>query len=97
MKYFLVEGMGWRPHTLLHVLDRSSFELITLYLWSATPFSRLEWPAHAQFIGPNIFPSVHFWLPNGLVFVHPEVHVAVEVFGPKFANGLECETLVDAQ
>ena len=97
LKYILVEGMGCRSHRSLHVLNRSFFILPTHCLWASTLYWTLIWPAYAQFVGPNIFPTVHFGLPNVLVFVHPEVHVAVKVVGPKLANGLVCDTLTGAQ
>ena len=97
LKYILVVGMGCLSHTSLHVPDRSSFPRVTTYLWAATLSCRLERPAYAQFIGPNIFSGVYFWLPNGLVLVHLKVVVAVKAFRPEVVNCLVYETLRGAQ
>ena len=91
-KYFLVVGMSRWSHILLNVLYRSSFPRVTFCLWAATLYWPLVWAGHAQIIGPTVFAGIHFWLPNGLVFVHVEVVVAENVLRPKFANCLVCHT-----
>ena len=96
-KYFLVVDMSWWSHRLRHVLYRSSFPLVTSCLWAATLIGTLEWPAYAKFIGPSILSGVHFWLTNGLVFVHLEIVVAVKPFWPEVIDCLLCETFRVAQ
>ena len=96
-KYFLVVDMSWWSHRLRHVLYRSSFPLVTSCLWAATLIGTLEWPEYAKFIGPSILSGVHFWLTNGLVFVHLEIVVAVKPFWPEVIDCLLCETFRVAQ
>ena len=89
--------MSWRTHFSLHVLDGSSFPLVTRYFWAAALSFRLPWWVYAQFFRPSIFSGVHKRLPDGFAFVHLEVVVAVKALGPKLANCLLRGTLVVAQ
>ena len=93
-KYVLVVRMSnWSTY----VLYRLSFPRVTFRLWAAALYWWLVWLAHAKFIGPNVFAGIHFWLPNGLVFVHLEVVVAMKALGPEIVNRRPCRALISAQ
>ena len=48
-------------------------------------------------LGPNIFSSVNFWLPDDFVFVQLQIVIAVEAFWPELRNGIICVALRAAQ
>ena len=80
-------------HAVLYILDRSPFGPVTIHLWATRSCFTLHWPLNAQMLGPNIFSSVNFWLPDDFVFVQLQIVIAVEAFWAELRNGIICVAL----